>query len=62
MNQQEPESAKDNLWDPVTCGLLWGTDGKHHSGVSQNFLPEEVRLKILAHQMARAALGTQPLI
>ena len=32
---------------------MWGSRAE----VSQNFLLEEIRLKILAHQMAGAALG-----
>lgn len=32
---------------------MWSTKAE----VSQNFLPEEIRLKIFAHQMAGAALG-----
>lgn len=32
---------------------MWST----RTEVSQNFLPEEIKLKILAHQMAGAALG-----
>lgn len=55
-----PSPADPNsihLWD-LACGALLRTDGCAQAEVC---LLAEIRLKILSHQMGRAALGTASL-